>query len=81
MVGKQRDGRGFDGEGDWEQHLPVVAGCDEVVECAPGIGGEESGDVGQRLLFDDRLGDDDELVVFAGDVEVLDVVAVGGRDR
>ena len=60
---------------DGQQHLPVVAGVDQLVESAPGVGREEAGHVGQRLLLDDRLGDDDELVVLAGNVEVLDVVA------
>ena len=75
LLGEQRDGWGFNGEGGGQQHLPVVAGLDELVEVSPGIGGKEAGHVGRGLLLDDGLGDDDELIVFAGDVEVLDVVA------
>ena len=58
-----------------QQHLPVVAGLDQVVESLPGVGREKAGHVGQRLLFDDGLGDDDQLIVLAGNVEVLHVVA------
>ena len=38
-------------------------------------GERNAGDVGHGLLLDDGFGDDDELVVLAGNVEVMDVVA------
>ena len=74
-VRQQRERRRFDGKLAGQQHLPVVAGFDHGVEGLPRIGREKAGHVGQGLLFDDGFGDDDELVVFAGNVEVLDVVA------
>ncbi len=38
-------------------------------------GARKAWNIGKRLLLDDGLGDDDELVVIAGNVEVLNVVA------
>jgi hypothetical protein len=58
-----------------QQHLPVVAGFDQLVERLPGVGRQKAGTSGSDLLLDDRLGDDDQLVVLAGNVEVLHVVA------
>jgi hypothetical protein len=75
LLGQQRERRRLDGKGAGQQHLPVVAGLDHVVERAPGIGRQKRGHVGQHLLLHHRLGDDDQLVVLAGNVEVLHVVA------
>jgi len=63
----------------WQQHLPVIASFDEIVESIPGVGREKCGDIGQDLLFYYRFGDDHELVVVAGNVEMLHVVALVSR--
>src|SRR5215469_8443773 len=58
-----------------KKHLPVIAFGDESIEFAPGVRCEEIWDLSERLVLDKRLGDDDELLVLAGNVEVVNVVA------
>ena len=72
---QQRKSRRFDNELARQQHLPVIAGFDHRVECIPRIGREKAGNVGHRLLFNNGLSHDDELIVLAGNIEVVDIVA------
>ena len=58
-----------------QQHLPVVAASTMASRACHASGERKCGNVGQRLLLHHRLGHDDELVVLAGNVEVLHVVA------
>jgi len=74
LVGEEVErGRGG-GELGGEEHLGVVAVGDHVVQLDPGVGGEEGGNLVARLDLDEGFGDDDELAVLAGDVEVMDMV-------
>jgi len=57
-----------------EEHLPEVALVDEAVEFVPGAVGEGLRDFVMDGHLDERFGDDDELAVLAGDVEVVDVI-------
>ncbi len=75
VEGELVEERGGGAELGGEEELPVVAFGDDGVEVGPGVGGEEAGDLEGGLDFDEGLGDDDELAVLAGDVEVVDVVA------
>ena len=75
LLGQQDQRRSFHGKGRGQQHLPVIAGLDQLIESAPGIGSEKAGNVGHCLLLHDRLGDDDQLIVLAGNIEMLHVVA------
>ena len=81
VVGQLVEQGGGGGELGREEEFPVVALVDHVVEIGPGIGREEGRDADGGLDLDEGLGDDDELAVLAGDVEVMDgvgeVVAVG----
>src|SRR5260370_14062148 len=75
LGGKSKERGSFHGEGTGKKHLPVVARADGLIEFSPGVGAERVRDMRDGLLLNDGLGDDDELVVLAGDIEVMDVVA------
>jgi len=89
-VGEGFEAGGGGAELGGEEELPKIALMDGVVDVVPGVGREEAGDVEGGLDFDEGFGDDDELAVLAGDVEVMDVVgevvsvgedATAGGDR
>ena len=67
------EGRGVGELAGGEELIEVALGGD-LVEVGPGRGGERGGDDGGGLDLDEGFGDDDELGVLAGDVEVVDVV-------
>ena len=74
LLGKRVQRRRSRGEFAGQQHLPVVALLDHAVQFGPRIGREEGGDRRRGLRLHQRLGDDHQLAVLAGDVEVVDLV-------
>src|SRR3569833_595326 len=75
IAGKVEQGWAFDCELAGQDHLPVVAGIDHGIKGLPGIGRQKTGDFSHGLLFDNGLGNDDELIMLSGNIEMVHVVS------
>ena len=74
LLGEGIERGGGGGELAGQKHLPEVSLLDQAVQLSPCIGREGCGDGRGGLHLDQRLGDDDQLAVLAGNVEVMDLV-------